>query len=600
MSRYDHSVVPKIAGRAVALATASVIAAGCAVTPSPVTIEEHRNRAQTDLAAMFDEVEPIAGPIDLHEAMARAIRYNLDRREELLNVVVNQQTLDLVTLDMLPDLSVAAGFNQRDSENASSSESVITGAQSLEPSFSEDRGLGTAELAFSWNVLDFGLSYVRANQQADRVLIAGEQRRRVVNTIIQDVRLAYWRALAAQRLADRIEPLIVRVRFALENARQLEEQRLQPPLQALEYQRTLLTTLDRLTALQRELVGAKAQLAALMNLPPGQDYALVVPSEDEIFDLPELGLTVTEMEQVALINRPEVLEEVYQVRIAQLEVRRVMLSMLPSLSFDGALNYSANSFLVNSNWATGGVNVTWNLINLIRGVENIELAEANIDLVEARRLALSMAVLAQVNVSYLRFQQALAEFDSAAQLRDVEMRILDATTAQGQTAAIGELDVIQAEVSALLAELRRDAAYAGVQNAYGAMLVSIGADPLPETVADLSIETLSDGIRASLQAWEDGNVPLVLPQTAISRPLLPAEGEGIPMTGDADDLGTASDTAARAPGDNTIELVADEALPTQVEDLPNVTRRPLFDIGSIAALIDGFDTADGATPLHNP
>ena len=546
MSLLRHWAAPRAAGRAVILAAAAVTAVGCEVVPTPLTVEEHRDRAQRDLAGMFAEVEPIGGPIDLYEAMARAIRYNLDRREELLNVVVNQQTLDLVTLDMLPELSVEAGFNQRDSENASSSESVITGTESLEPSFSEDRGLGTAELAFSWNVLDFGLSYVRANQQADRVLVAGEQRRRVVHTIIQDVRLAYWRALAAQRLADRIEPLIARVRVALENARRLEEQRLQPPLQALEFQRTLLTTLDQLTALQRELVGAKAQLAALMNLPPGQDYEVVVPSEDEIFDLPELGLTVTEMEQVALINRPEVLEESYQARIAQLDVRRVMLSMLPGLSFDGSLSYSSNSFLVNSNWATGGVNVTWNLINLIRGVQEMELAEANIDLAEARRLALSMAVLAQVNVSYLRFQQALAEFDSAAQLRDVEIRILDATTAQGLTAAIGELDVIQAEVSALLAELRRDAAYAGVQNAYGAMLVSIGADPLPDQVADLSVETLSSGIRNSLRAWEEGNVPLLLPEAGIGDPLPLEESEGMPMTDTEDEDRPATPDVAAA------------------------------------------------------
>ena len=591
MSLLRHWAAPRAAGRAVILAAAAVTAVGCEVVPTPLTVEEHRDRAQRDLAAMFAEVEPIGGPIDLYEAMARAIRYNLDRREELLNVVVNQQTLDLVTLDMLPELSVEAGFNQRDSENASSSESVITGTESLEPSFSEDRGLGTAELAFSWNVLDFGLSYVRANQQADRVLVAGEQRRRVVHTIIQDVRLAYWRALAAQRLADRIEPLIARVRVALENARRLEEQRLQPPLQALEFQRTLLTTLDQLTALQRELVGAKAQLAALMNLPPGQDYEVVVPSEDEIFDLPELGLTVTEMEQVALINRPEVLEEAYQARIAQLDVRRVMLSMLPGLSFDGSLNYSTNSFLVNSNWATGGVNVTWNLINLIRGVQEIELAEANIDLAEARRLALSMAVLAQVNVSYLRFQQALAEFDSAAQLRDVEMRILDATAAQGLTAAIGELDVIQAEVSALLAELRRDAAYAGVQNAYGAMLVSIGADPLPGQVANLSVETLSAGIRNSLRAWEEGNVPLLLPEAGIGDPLPLEESEGMPMTDTEEDRPTAQSVAAAEDG----PVTAVELPTVAVEDVPDVTFDPPFGIGPAAARTGGFD--GGTAPV---
>ncbi len=576
-------------GRATILFAAAFAVVGCEIAPEPLTVEEHRARAQEDLAAMFAEVEPVDGPIDLYEAMARAIRYNLDRREELLNTVVSQRTLDLVTLDMLPQLSIEAGFNERSNENASSSESLATGVESLEPSFSEDTGIATAGLTFSWNILDFGVSYYRAQQQADRVLIAREQRRRVVHAIIQDVRLAYWRAVAAQRLSGRIEPLIARVRIALDNARQLEEQRLQPPLEALEFQRTLLNTLDQLTTLQRELVGSKAQLAALMNLPPGGDYEVVVPADDEMFDLPEIGLSPTEMEQVALINRPEVREESYQARIAQLETRRVMLSMLPGLSFDGGLNFSSNSFLVNSNWATGGVNVTWNLLNLIQGHNNVRLAEANVDLADARRLALSMAVLAQVNVSYLRFEQAQAEFDSAFQLWDVESRIREATVSRAQTAAIGELDVIQAEVAAVVSELRRDAAYAGVQNAYGAMLVSIGADPLPAEVDDFNIETLSAGIREAISAWEDGDLPLLLPEEDAPVDPEAEQSEGVPMTDTVDPAATDGTSVGEA--DVTTEPVA--PLPeTVVEDAPDLAFDDLIGIESSevpATPANGFD-----------
>ena len=43
--------------------------------------------------------------------------------------------------------------------------------ESLATSTSQDKRLRTSEIAFSWNVLDFGLSYVRARQTADKALI---------------------------------------------------------------------------------------------------------------------------------------------------------------------------------------------------------------------------------------------------------------------------------------------------------------------------------------------------------------------------------------------------------------------------------------------
>ena len=72
--------------------------------------------------------------------------------------------------------------------------SIVTGQETLSASTSEERShlLGGAD--FSWNILDFGVSYYRARQQADQFLIAEERRRKVVQNLLQDVRAAYWRA----------------------------------------------------------------------------------------------------------------------------------------------------------------------------------------------------------------------------------------------------------------------------------------------------------------------------------------------------------------------------------------------------------------------
>jgi predicted DNA-binding helix-hairpin-helix protein len=88
--------------------------------------------------------------------------------------------------------------------------------------------------------LDFGLSYVRAQQGSDRYLIAKERERKAVHNLMQDVRTAYWRAVSAQRLLDRVEPLASRVSIAIENSRQIELEQLENPLEALQFQRDLL------------------------------------------------------------------------------------------------------------------------------------------------------------------------------------------------------------------------------------------------------------------------------------------------------------------------------------------------------------------------
>ena len=61
----------------------------------------------------------------------------------------------------------------------------------------------------SWNLLDFGVSYYRARQQADQVLIAEERKRKVVQNILADTRNAYWRALETNGRPDyRAAPML--------------------------------------------------------------------------------------------------------------------------------------------------------------------------------------------------------------------------------------------------------------------------------------------------------------------------------------------------------------------------------------------------------
>ena len=199
---------------------------GCAVKPIPLTEDEVQSRVNEDRAILTKDQEPLTGPVDLYEAMARALKYNLDARVELMHRMLAQTQLDLSHYAMLPRLAANAGFDGRSNFPGGVAQSLLTGRQILEPFTSAERNIFSADLSLSWNVLDFGLSYIRAKQAADDVLIADEERRRVANRVMQDVRIAYWRAVSAERILPSLTLLDEWVKTALDKAQAVQNERL--------------------------------------------------------------------------------------------------------------------------------------------------------------------------------------------------------------------------------------------------------------------------------------------------------------------------------------------------------------------------------------
>jgi outer membrane protein TolC len=422
---YDERLTVRLTGKryltSVALC-ALLLSAGCALSPEPVTPEERAALISADRGNLFRDQEPVTGPITLEEAMARAIKYNLDQRLTVMEQALQNRQLDLSRYDMLPKLVAGAGATARSNENLSISENTRTGVKSTDPSISQDQERVTTDLTVSWNVLDFGVSYYQARQQADRSLIAGERRRRVIHSVIQQVRAAYWQAVSGERIQAQLAPVLEEARQALADAQAVERQRLRPLPDILRYQKSLLEIMRQLETVEQDLAIAKAQLRALMNLPPGKDFTLALPAGFNR-GIPQVTLGLEEMESLALTGRPELREEQYQKRISAAEVRKSILRLLPGLTFSGGANYDSNSYLVNNAWAEAGLRVSWNLMTILSAPATLNLVEAQQELGEARRLALSMATLTQVHVGYQQYQRARRNFEQADLLDSIEQRL---------------------------------------------------------------------------------------------------------------------------------------------------------------------------------
>lgn len=492
------STLPKLAVLAVALALA-----GCTVTPKLATQEEVRDRVTADTALMYVNQAPINGPVTMEEAVARSLKYNLDYRLKKMESALSLGLADYASYDMLPNLLATAGYRTRSNQSGGTSIGILDGVQSLRPSTSEERSHTLAGAEFSWNVLDFGVSYYRARQQADQYLVAEERRRKVVQNLVQDVRAAYWRALGAQRLSAQTKDILERSNLALARSREAETQRVISPAQALNYQRALLDAISFLNQRRLDLEFANRELAALMNVEPGINFVVAEAAEAK---LPAPPNDVRKLEDMALLQRPELREEDFKKRITADEARRQILGMLPGISIDAGVQYDSNNLLNSNSWSQGGVRISWNLLRLLALPTLKSTQEQQVRTDQARRMALSMAIMTQLRVGVERYRLAVDDFKLADTAAQVDKRLADYTRASVTAKLESELEAIRTQARAVLGNYQRANSYATAQIAFGRLYNTLGFDPLPDDFEGNALPQLTERVRVHLKATEEDSL----------------------------------------------------------------------------------------------
>ena len=405
---------------------------------------------------------------------------------------------------MLPDIALNAGYSEFTELQPSTSQSAdndmgdvnaLDGTESY--TISRGKGLETRNIEFTWNALDFGLSYIRAGQQADRYLIAKELERKAIQNITRDIIRSYWKAQASENLLEKLNPLLKRVEDALADSQYIEELLISAPMDSLLYQKELLDVQRTLQTQQRALINSKNELATLMGLLPGEKFTLA----DNDTYLTNINMDIQSMEEIALLSRPELMESRYQKRISSKDTRAAMLALIPSLKFNAAYGYTDNDLLLNQDTTEYGASIGGNLFDIFSIGATRKASKANEELIAERHLAIAMTVLSQVHLSNINYDLAIEEYDTAQRYLDVAQRISKQVQNAQKVSRFGELEVIREEASLLVAELRKDLAFSEMQHSIGQIYASIGKDILPADHQNLSIEDLGNSIKDNLAEW---------------------------------------------------------------------------------------------------
>lgn len=496
----------------------ATLVSGCATfQPEALRDTEINETLKTDREVIFKDVQAFSGTLKLEEAIARAIKYNAERRLRDMEEAVAQGTLDAGNFDMLPKLVASAGYRDRDSNLISRSKDSVTGLPSLaNPYISSSRYATTTDLTFSWSLLDFGQSYFAAKQNADRVFIAAERKRKALHILIQDVRAAYWKVLAAQRLSMALRTTIREAEAALDNARSVEAEGQRSPLEPLRYQRQVLENLRLLESIEQELSTARVELAFLTNLPRFTVFQVEEPAL--AINTKWLDMPVEQLEEHALLRNPDVREGIYNGRIAREETRRVLLKLFPGISFNYGKKTSDDPYLINQHWTETGVQISLNLFGLFAAPAQMNLAEAGVALADQKRMATQLTVLSQLHIARLQYANAVKAFNRADAIADVDAKMTTHVANQVMAEKQSKTEHIAQQAANILSQLRRIQALSNAQAAASRLQATLGFEPVASTPAKVSLGELTTLVSQALKTWDSGTLPALPAITPPAKP----------------------------------------------------------------------------------
>ena len=459
----------------------------CVRSPQPISLFETEEKAFKDISnieeikknnkAWEENLE-----IDLYTAIALAIKNNKELKIKLLENALANRQIDKIKFEMLPSLAANAGYSGSDKYRTTTSANVsnadTAGVMGTTYTTSSEKGVANQDIGFTWNALDFGLSYIKAGQSNNRYLISDEAEKKASHNIVREVIRTYWNSLSAEKLIKKYDPLLIKVDSALNDSQKIEELLLTKPMDALLYQKELLDIQRALQTQKQIFIDAKIQLGTLMGLLPNQKFKIVDTNEP----LTILDMSLKGMEEHALIHRPELIENHYEERISVQQAKAGIVSLLPGLNFNAAWTSSSNDYLMNKTNFEYGSTLGANLLNVFSYPKIKEINETNLLIIKEQRLALSMAVLSQVHLSNINYQMALEEYATADRYYDVSQKITAQVKNAQKIAKFGNLELIREEASLLVAELRYDIAYTKLQHAIGQIYTSVGLDVTEDNV----------------------------------------------------------------------------------------------------------------------
>lgn len=449
--------------------TAAALSACTAVSPplSSPQIARFSARLANELLATT-QPSP-SGPMNVEDAVARAVRHNHSIRAKQLEAVLAEAKVQSLAGAMLPKLVAESDYYGRDRPQASHSSHVST------YSTSSDMSAISRDITLSWNILDLGLAYLRATQGLAKAHQLQEEQRRIRGRVAEETRLAFWRAVALDRLEPGLAKLEGEVAAALKLAKDAGRDSQIDPLLAITLQRDILNLQREINQIHVSISGAHAQLKQLTDMQGVEDLRLDPSRRASLLDDPPT--TMDAELSIALRQRPEIRQHMYDMRITMDEIEATILQTLPGVTLSRSFMSDSNSYLLNAHWISWGTKIAGNLMNLARLDADLETIHRQGQVQRQSAVATAAAIVMQVYVARARLAVEKRSHRDAERFATVQQQLLRQARASLQSGKSGQQALTREKLATLLAEVRALVAFADLQAAKASSATARGDDP---------------------------------------------------------------------------------------------------------------------------
>lgn len=448
----------------------------CTVAPVKLNEQDNAQVAKNTLKKLHIKDTIKEFKIDLKQAIALALENNLEYRLKKVQAALAYKQYDLAKTEMYPNLDLAFAYDKRNRDYVKTLGTTTGGesdAQSLIP-----HTIKTGSVVFNWDVLDFGLSYVRAKQAADRYLLSMEQRKQMAAKIINDVIKNYTLAYYGQELEQQIKDLEKSLSDSLSQTDKALEQGVGEKQQLLERQKVLVEDYRESKDYLTYFGQSRDKLLNLLsfNSPNKlENTPLKLAKPDPyLIKLPALDSQLLYLDTVSLFYRPEVSEAIYKIKETEKQKTVAVLEKLPSFGIKLGYNYDSDKYLLHQNWWSDNLSLAWNILQLASIPAAMDTADAQVEAAKLTQIASSAVILSEIRILLFNYKMKkydfhLAEKESlfAGQLYEHSLNLL--------TAGMGsEQDLVRYKLQAVNAELSKLKSFVDARNIFEDLVLAMG------------------------------------------------------------------------------------------------------------------------------
>ncbi len=462
----------------------TLLLSSCATPPEKISKKDRQKHAATTLDTLQTSAKEVKS-IDLRQAISLAIENNLEYKVNKLQAALAYKQYDLAKLDMAPKIDTSFAYNKRNKDYIKNLANAPAGpAQSLIPHTQE---IGT--MLFNWNVLDFGLSYVRAKQAGDRYMVAQEERKKIamqlINNVVKNYTLAYYGQVMNKQMAE-VEKEVDKF---LKVADVALDQGIDDRNKLLDYKKSLLEAYRESRNYITYFNESRDKLMSLIsyNSEDTSDAPQIelLPPEAYLTKLPVINSKLADLDMVALFNRPELTQAIYKTNEVSRQKWVELLQRLPSFGFNFGYNYDSDKNLKYQNWFSENMTIAWNLLQLASIQPSLDTAETQLEAQELTYLASSAVILGEIRVLLYNYKSKKYDYDLAARQSKYDDEIYKQSLNLVSSGMSDQQTLVKDKISAINSEMMKLRTFIEARNLLEDVILSLGLYHTPgELVMD--------------------------------------------------------------------------------------------------------------------